>query len=39
VLVPAGNVGVLGSVRGGGEGLVGHDIGLAGRVAVEPSQR
>lgn len=38
VLVPAGNVGVLGSVRGGAKGLEGHDIGLAGRVAVEQSQ-
>lgn len=38
VLVPAGSVGVLGSVRGGAEGLEGHDIGLAGRVAVEQSQ-
>jgi hypothetical protein len=35
VLVPAGDVGVLLSVGGAVEGLEGHDIGLAGRGAVE----
>jgi hypothetical protein len=38
VLVPAGNVGELGSVRGGAEGLEGHNIGLAGGIAVENGQ-
>jgi hypothetical protein len=38
VLVPAGNVGELGSVGTGAEGLEGHNIGLAGGVAVENSQ-
>jgi hypothetical protein len=35
VLVPAGDVGVLLSIGGAAEGLEGHDIGLAGRGAVE----
>lgn len=38
MLVPASSVGVLGSVRGGAEGLEGHSIGLAGLVAIENSQ-
>lgn len=38
VLVPAGNVGVLGSVGGGAEGLESHNIGLAGGIAIENSQ-
>ncbi len=38
VLVPAGNVGVLGSVGGGAEGLERHNIGLAGGIAIENSQ-
>jgi hypothetical protein len=34
VLVPPGGVGVLGGVRGGGEGLERGNVGLGGRVAV-----
>lgn len=34
VLVPASSVGVLLGVRGTGEGLEGHDIGLGGSIAI-----
>lgn len=39
MLVPAGGVGVLGGVGGGGEGLEDGDVGLRGGVAKEGRKR